>query len=457
MNDATAVGAIFIAIMVLLGFLVVSWAVPIRLWIEAMASGVHVGLGSLVGMRLRKVSPPAIVRPLIAATKAGLVLDVNEFEAHYLAGGDVARVANALISADKANIDLTIRTGATAIDLAGRDVFEAVQVSVNPKVIETPPSFGYRQGRHPVDRAIARVTVRANIDRLVGGAGEETIHRPCRRGHRFSTIGSSTSHARLCSKTRTTISKTVLAKGLDSGHGFRDLVHRHCRRGCRRRISAPKLQTDQAEADLQVAQCQGGGAPGTRRGHRAGIQGPGGRNAGPGHQGRGGSAARARRGIPEWPARSDGLHAVSECRGRHPDAGLDRRARRPARRGLGRGRIRSDSRDRRVLGIPERRRGGEKEAGPQAAGRPGQQRRPRRGAGPRARCLEAVGGPAAGSEGRRWRSGSDEPGTGADSAPGRTSDRCRSSGSETHATARGSAGSETVRVGGITGGGADAA
>ena len=105
MNDATAVGAIFIAIMVLLGMLVISWAVPIRLWIEALASGVHVGLGSLVGMRLRKVSPPAIVRPLIAATKAGLNLDVDEFEAHYLAGGDVARVANALISADKANID----------------------------------------------------------------------------------------------------------------------------------------------------------------------------------------------------------------------------------------------------------------------------------------------------------------------------------------------------------------
>jgi len=117
MNDATAVGAIFIAIVVMLGLLLISWAVPIRLWIEAMASGVHVGLGSLVGMRLRKVSPPAIVRPLIAATKAGLVLDVNEFEAHYLAGGDVARVANALISADKANIDLGFEQAA-AIDLA---------------------------------------------------------------------------------------------------------------------------------------------------------------------------------------------------------------------------------------------------------------------------------------------------------------------------------------------------
>jgi uncharacterized protein YqfA (UPF0365 family) len=251
MNDATAVGAIFIAIMVVLGMLLVSWAVPIRLWIEAMASGVHVGLGSLVGMRLRKVSPPAIVRPLIAATKAGLVLDVNEFEAHYLAGGDVARVANALISADKANIDLGFEQAA-AIDLAGRDVFEAVQVSVNPKVIEVPKVAAMaKDGIQLI--ALARVTVRANINRLVGGAGEETILARVGEGI-VSTIGSANSHKAVL-ENPDAISKTVLAKGLDSGTAFEILSIDIADVDVGKNIGA-ELQIDQAEADKQIAQAK---------------------------------------------------------------------------------------------------------------------------------------------------------------------------------------------------------
>jgi len=251
MNDATAVGAIFIAIVVMLGLLLISWAVPIRLWIEAMASGVHVGLGSLVGMRLRKVSPPAIVRPLIAATKAGLVLDVNEFEAHYLAGGDVARVANALISADKANIDLGFEQAA-AIDLAGRDVFEAVQVSVNPKVIEVPKVAAMaKDGIQLI--ALARVTVRANINRLVGGAGEETILARVGEGI-VSTIGSADSHKAVL-ENPDKISKTVLAKGLDSGTAFEILSIDIADVDVGKNIGA-ELQIDQAEADKQIAQAK---------------------------------------------------------------------------------------------------------------------------------------------------------------------------------------------------------
>lgn len=251
MNDATAVGAILIAIAVILGFLVISWAVPIRLWIEAMASGVHVGLGSLIGMRLRKVSPPAIVRPMIAATKAGLTLDVNELEAHYLAGGDVARVANALISADKANIDLGFEQAA-AIDLAGRDVFEAVQVSVNPKVIQTPKVAAMaKDGIQLI--AVARVTVRANINRLVGGAGEETILARVGEGI-VSTIGSADSHKAVL-ENPDKISKTVLAKGLDSGTAFEILSIDIADVDVGKNIGA-ELQIDQAEADKQIAQAK---------------------------------------------------------------------------------------------------------------------------------------------------------------------------------------------------------
>ena len=195
---------------------IIMWAVPVRLWIEANTASVRVGIGSLIGMRLRKVSPPAIVRPLITATKAGLDLDINELEAHYLAGGRVDRVVGALISADKASIELSFNQGA-AIDLAGRDVFEAVQVSVIPKVINTPKVAAMaKDGIQLI--AIARVTVRANIDRLGGGAGEETILARVGEGI-VSTIGSADTHAGVL-ENPDAISKMVLGKGLDSGPAF---------------------------------------------------------------------------------------------------------------------------------------------------------------------------------------------------------------------------------------------
>jgi uncharacterized protein YqfA (UPF0365 family) len=208
--------ALFIPIALIALIITVLYMIPVRLWIEALSAGVHVGIGTLVGMRLRKVSPAAIVRPLINATKAGLDLDINQLEAHYLAGGRVDRVVGALISADKASIELAFNQAA-AIDLAGRDVFEAVQVSVNPKVINTPKVAAMaKDGIQLI--AIARVTVRANINRLVGGAGEETILARVGEGI-VSTIGSAASHKAVL-ENPDAISKTVLGKGLDSGTAF---------------------------------------------------------------------------------------------------------------------------------------------------------------------------------------------------------------------------------------------
>jgi len=227
------------------------WLVPVRLWIEALSAGVRVGMGTLVGMRLRKVSPPAVVRPLINATKAGLDLDINMLEAHYLAGGRVDRVVGALISADKASIDLAFNQAA-AIDLAGRDVFEAVQVSVNPKVINTPKVAAMaKDGIQLI--AIARVTVRANINRLVGGAGEETILARVGEGI-VSTIGSADSHKAVL-ENPDKISKTVLGKGLDSGTAFEILSIDIADVDVGKNIGA-ELQTDQAEADKRVAQAR---------------------------------------------------------------------------------------------------------------------------------------------------------------------------------------------------------
>jgi uncharacterized protein YqfA (UPF0365 family) len=235
----------------LIALMVLLWAVPVRLWIEAFFSGVSLGLGNLVGMRLRKVSPPSVVRPLIAATKAGLVLDVGHLEAHYLAGGNVDRVVRALISADKANIELPFQQAA-AIDLAGRDVFEAVQVSVNPKVIQTPRVAAMaRNGIQLI--AIARVTVRANINRLVGGAGEETILARVGEGI-VSTIGSADTHKAVL-ENPDAISKTVLHKGLDSGTAFEILSIDIADVDVGKNIGA-ELQTDQAEADKRVAQAR---------------------------------------------------------------------------------------------------------------------------------------------------------------------------------------------------------
>jgi uncharacterized protein YqfA (UPF0365 family) len=238
-------------IAIVLFVLLIAWAIPVRLWIEALSAGVSVGIGTLVGMRLRKVSPAAIVRPLINATKAGLDLDINQLEAHYLAGGRVDRVVGALISADKANIELAFNQAA-AIDLAGRDVFEAVQVSVNPKVINTPKVAAMaKDGIQLI--AIARVTVRANINRLVGGAGEETILARVGEGI-VSTIGSAASHKAVL-ENPDQISKTVLGKGLDSGTAFEILSIDIADVDVGKNIGA-ELQTDQAEADKRVAQAR---------------------------------------------------------------------------------------------------------------------------------------------------------------------------------------------------------
>jgi uncharacterized protein YqfA (UPF0365 family) len=225
--------------------------VPVGLWITALFSGVRVGLGTLIGMRLRKVNPSDIVRPLISATKAGLDLDIGQMEAHYLAGGNVARVVTALISADRANIELPWKR-ATAIDLAGRDVLEAVQVSVNPKVIQTPRVTAVAKDGIQVV-AVARVTVRANIDRLVGGAGEETIIARVGEGT-VSSIGSAMSHKQVL-ENPDQISKFVLERGLDAGTAFEILSIDIADVDVGRNIGA-ELQTDQAEADKRIAQAK---------------------------------------------------------------------------------------------------------------------------------------------------------------------------------------------------------
>jgi uncharacterized protein YqfA (UPF0365 family) len=231
--------------------IIVARFIPIGLWITAFASGVRLSFLNLFGMRFRRVDPRHIVLPLIAATKAGLHLDVNELEGHFLAGGDVHRVVTALISADKANIALPFQQAA-AIDLAGRDVKEAVETSVNPKVINTPRVAAMaKDGIQLI--AVARVTVRANINRLVGGAGEETILARVGEGI-VSTIGSSASHKAVL-ENPDAISKTVLAKGLDAGTAFEILSIDIADVDVGKNIGA-ELQTDQAEADKRIAQAR---------------------------------------------------------------------------------------------------------------------------------------------------------------------------------------------------------
>lgn len=252
MPDQLLFGTTLLTLVALLAVvLMVLWVVPVRLWIEAISAGVRVGMTYLVGMRLRKVPPARVVRPLIWATKAGLSLSIADLEAHYLAGGRVDRVITALISADKANIDLSFNKAA-AIDLAGRDVFEAVQVSVNPKVITTPRIAAMaKDGIQLI--AVARVTVRANINRLVGGAGEETIIARVGEGI-VSSIGSADSHQAVLADPDK-ISQTVLAKGLDAGTAFEILSIDIADVDVGKNIGA-ELQTDQAEADKRVAQAR---------------------------------------------------------------------------------------------------------------------------------------------------------------------------------------------------------
>jgi uncharacterized protein YqfA (UPF0365 family) len=225
--------------------------VPVMLWISALASGVHVGIITLVAMRLRRVVPSRIVNPLIKARKAGLELDTNQLESHYLAGGNVDRVVDALVAAQRADIPLGFERAA-AIDLAGRDVLEAVQMSVNPKVIETPIVAAMAKDGIEV-RAKAKVTVRANIDRLVGGAGEETIIARVGEGI-VSTIGSSDSHKDVL-ENPDRISQTVLNKGLDAGTAFEILSIDIADVDVGKNIGA-QLQTDQAEADKRIAQAK---------------------------------------------------------------------------------------------------------------------------------------------------------------------------------------------------------
>jgi len=239
------IAAIFIALTVLLSF------VPLGLWISALAAGVKIGIFNLVGMRLRRVPPNKIVNPLIKAVKAGLNVGVNKLEAHYLAGGNVDRVINALIAAQRAEIPLSFERAA-AIDLAGRNVLEAVQMSVNPKVIETPTVAAVAKDGIEV-KAKARVTVRANIDRLVGGAGEETIIARVGEGI-VTTVGSAESHKAVL-ENPDSISQTVLNKGLDAGTAFEILSIDIADVDVGRNIGA-QLQTDQAEADKRIAQAR---------------------------------------------------------------------------------------------------------------------------------------------------------------------------------------------------------
>jgi len=239
-------------ILVILGVLLFFYFVPIGLWVTAFFSGVRVSIfRDLIGMRLRKVSPGPIVRAMITATKAGLKLNMSGLEAHFLAGGNVNKVVRALISADKANLGLTFEKAA-AIDLAGRDVFEAVQISVNPKVIITPLITAMAKDGIQV-RAMAKVTVRANLDRLVGGATEETILARVGEGI-VTTIGSSDTHKRVL-ENPDSISKVVLEKGLDSGTAFEILSIDIADVDVGENVGA-KLQTDQAEADLKVARAK---------------------------------------------------------------------------------------------------------------------------------------------------------------------------------------------------------
>jgi len=225
--------------------------IPVGLWISALAAGVKVGIFTLIGMRLRRVPPHQIVNSLIKATKAGLSISIDKLEAHYLAGGNVDKVVDALIAAERASIPLSFEK-ATAIDLAGRNVLEAVQMSVNPKVIKTPIVAAVAKNGIQV-MATARVTVRANIERLVGGAGEETIIARVGEGI-VTTIGSAETHKDVL-ENPDNISRTVLKKGLDSGTAFEILSIDIADVDVGKNIGA-MLQTDQAEADKKIAQAR---------------------------------------------------------------------------------------------------------------------------------------------------------------------------------------------------------
>ncbi len=244
--------SIIVGILLLAGILLLFFiGSSISLWIQALVSGAHVGLLNIIFMRFRKVPPKLIVETKIMAVKAGIEIETDDLESHYLAGGEVLRVVQALIAADKANIELKFNRAA-AIDLAGRNVLEAVQMSVNPKVIETPLVAAMAKDGIQV-KAVSRVTVRANIDRLVGGAGEETILARVGEGI-VTTIGSAESHKNVL-ENPDLISKRVLEKGLDAGTAYEILSIDIADVDVGKNIGA-ELETDRAEADKKIAQAK---------------------------------------------------------------------------------------------------------------------------------------------------------------------------------------------------------
>jgi len=320
-------GELFFLIVVLFAIVIFlalfTYFIPIGLWISAYFAGVRVAIfKDLVGMRLRKVPPRQIITPKISATKAGIEIELDRMEAHFLAGGNVNAVTLALISADKANIDLTFERAAS-IDLAGRDVLEAVKMSVNPKVINTPLIAAIAKDGIQV-KATCRVTVRANIDRLVGGAGEETIIARVGEGI-VTTIGSSDTHKDVL-ENPDGISKRVLEKGLDSGTAFEILSIDIADVDVGENIGA-KLQTDQAEADLKIARAKaeerraiaGARTGNDRSGRRNGIAREGSRSR---------SAARNGRGLPQWKLGYYGLLPHAQHRSGYGNARFDLRKRR---------------------------------------------------------------------------------------------------------------------------------
>ncbi|NCC77980.1 MAG: UPF0365 family protein [Clostridia bacterium] len=244
-------GSLILFVIIIVLLILLFTIIPVGLWISALAAGVKVGFFNLIGMRLRRVVPSRIVNPWIKGDKAGLELNGNKLEAHYLAGGNVDRVVNALIAAERAQIPLQFERAA-AIDLAGRDVLEAVKMSVNPIVIETP--FIAAVAKNGIEVKVkARVTVRANLDRLVGGAGQETIIARVGEGI-VTTVGSAEDHKSVL-ENPDTISSTVLKKGLDSGTAFEILSIDIADVDIGRNIGA-KLQEDQAQADKKIAQAK---------------------------------------------------------------------------------------------------------------------------------------------------------------------------------------------------------
>lgn len=317
------IAVVFVVVCVFLSF------VPLGLWISALSSGVHVSMGALIGMKIRHIKPHRLVQPLIKANKAGLGLNISQLETHFLAGGNVDRVINALIAAQRANIPMAFEK-ACAIDLAGRDVFEAVQMSVTPKVIETPVVAAIAKDGIEL-RAKARVTVRTNIDRLVGGAGEETVIARVGEGI-VTTVGSAETHKQVL-ENPDLISRTVLSKGLDAGTAYEILSIDIADVDVGRNIGA----ADDGSGGIRPPRCAGEGRGTPRHGCRA-RAGNEGRRAGDARKGRRGGS-RSSEGDGGCPARRqarrDGLlpdaehdcgylharfHCQGECAAEHAHA-----------------------------------------------------------------------------------------------------------------------------------------